>query len=359
MRLGHAELPRETRVVNRRAGGGAGAAVIAGDEHDLRAGLGHAAGDRADAGLGHELDADAGMAVGVFQIEDQLRQILDGIDVMVRRRAHERDAGRGIARLRDPRIDLAAGQMPALAGLGALRHLDLQLLRAVEVRARDAEAAGGDLLDGRAAQRIVQPLGSLAALAGVRFAAERVHRDGEALVRLLRDGAVAHGAGLEALHDRLDRLDLLDRDAAVRVVFHIQQAAQRVRHLEIVHEGGVLLEGLVVALPRGLLQELDREGVIHMVLAVRAGAELVAADGVERGVDAEAERLEGLIVLPLDALADLLHADALDAAGRAGEIPVDDGAADADALEDLRRLIGLDRGDAHLGGDLHDAESTA
>ena len=174
-------------------------------------------------------------------------------------------------------------------------------------------------------------------------------------MRLLRDGAVAHRAGLEALHNGLDRLDLVDRDAERRVAFQLHEAAQRVRHLEIVHQRRVALEGLVAPLGAGLLQQLDREGVVHMVLAVQAGAELVAADGVERRVDAEAERLEGLVVPPLHALADLLHANALDAADRVREIPVDDGAADADALEDLRRLIRLDRGDAHLGGDLHDA----
>jgi hypothetical protein len=42
-----------------------------------------------------------------------------------------------------------AGQLAALAGLGALRHLDLDFLRVDEVFAGHAEAARGDLLDGR------------------------------------------------------------------------------------------------------------------------------------------------------------------------------------------------------------------
>ena len=54
--------------------------------------------------------------------------------------------------------------------------------------------------------------GILAALAGVRLAADRVHRDREVLVRLARQRAEAHRAGHEALDDLGPRLDLLERD---------------------------------------------------------------------------------------------------------------------------------------------------
>ena len=47
---------------------------------------------------------------------------------------------------------LWTGQLAALAGLGALRHLDLELVGVGEVVDRHTEAAGGDLLDRRAAQ---------------------------------------------------------------------------------------------------------------------------------------------------------------------------------------------------------------
>jgi hypothetical protein len=50
-------------------------------------------GDGADADLGHELHADAREAVAVLQVVDQLRQVLDRIDVVVRRRGDEAHAG--------------------------------------------------------------------------------------------------------------------------------------------------------------------------------------------------------------------------------------------------------------------------
>jgi hypothetical protein len=56
----------------------------------------------------------------------------------------------GVAwRSRDHLGDLEAGQLAALAGLGALGDLDLDLAAVVEVLGRDAEAARGDLLDRR------------------------------------------------------------------------------------------------------------------------------------------------------------------------------------------------------------------
>ena len=76
------------------------------------------------------------------------RQVLDRVDVVVRRRRDQAHARRRVAHLRDPRIDLVPGQLAAFAGLGALRHLDLQLLGVDQVVAGDAEAARGHLLDG-------------------------------------------------------------------------------------------------------------------------------------------------------------------------------------------------------------------
>ena len=59
-------------------------------------------------------------------------------------------------------------------------------------------------------------------------------------------------------------------------------------------------------------------------------------------------------MVPLHALADLLQPHALHAADRVGEVTVHGGPVDANALKDLGGLVGLDSGDAHLGGNLHD-----
>ncbi len=90
--LGQAELPRHAAVLDRGERRGAGAAVVAGDQHHVGVRLGHARRDRADADLGDELHVNPRPWIRVLQIVDQLRQVLDRVDVVVRRRGDETDA---------------------------------------------------------------------------------------------------------------------------------------------------------------------------------------------------------------------------------------------------------------------------
>jgi hypothetical protein len=56
--------------------------------------MGEASRDGADADLGHQLHRDASVGIGVLEVEDQLGDVLDGVDVVVRRRRDEGHAGR-------------------------------------------------------------------------------------------------------------------------------------------------------------------------------------------------------------------------------------------------------------------------
>src|SRR3712207_2601796 len=103
-----------------------------------------------------------------------------------------------------------AGQLAALAWLGALSPLDLQLACRCPVSRRDANAPRGHLLD-RAVALVAIALGVLAALAGITQAAEPIHRDRQRRVRLAAGRAVRHRCGGEAPGDRLNRLDLVER----------------------------------------------------------------------------------------------------------------------------------------------------
>ncbi len=105
--LGEPELPRTAGVLEARQRRGAGAAVVPRDEDDVGVRLAHARRDRADADLGDELDVDPGLRVGVLEVVDELGEILDRVDVVVRRRRDEPDARRRVPGLGDPRVDLA------------------------------------------------------------------------------------------------------------------------------------------------------------------------------------------------------------------------------------------------------------
>ena len=169
--LSQAQLPGQAGVLDGTERRSAGAAVVAGDEHHIGMGLGDARRNSAHADLGDQLDGDAGLRIDVLQVVDQLRQIFNGVDVVMRRRRDQAHAGDGVARLGDHLVHLVAGQLPALTGLCALRHLDLQLVGVDQVICGDAEAAAGHLLDGAAARIAVgvalEAFFVLAALAGV------------------------------------------------------------------------------------------------------------------------------------------------------------------------------------------------
>ena len=156
LRLGEADLPRDAGEEDRRERRCAGAAVVPRDQHVIGVRLRDPGGDGADAHLGHELDRDARLRVGAAEVVDQLLQVLDRVDVVVRRRRDEADARRRQPHARDVAVDLVPGQLAALAGLRALRHLDLELVGVRQVVDRDAEAARRDLLDRRAAQVAVR-----------------------------------------------------------------------------------------------------------------------------------------------------------------------------------------------------------
>jgi hypothetical protein len=215
MRLGQAHLPRQTRILDRRRGRSARAAVMARDQDHVGLRLGHTGGDGADARGRHQLHRDLGARVDLLEVVDQLRQVLDRVDVVMRRRRDQRHALRRMPQPRDQLRDLHAGQLPALAGLGALRDLDLKLLAVVEVFRRHAEAARGHLLD---LGRGLSPLGSGTKCAGssppspesdfapIRFIATF------SVLCASGERAKRHARRHEPLADRGDAFDLLDRD---------------------------------------------------------------------------------------------------------------------------------------------------
>ena len=84
--FGQTDFPRAARMLDGRPRRRTGAAVVTGDHHMVGLALGHTRGNRAHADLGHQLHADVGMGRDVFQVVDELRQVFDGINVVVWRR---------------------------------------------------------------------------------------------------------------------------------------------------------------------------------------------------------------------------------------------------------------------------------
>ena len=79
------------------------------------------------------------MRIGVLKVENQLSQVLDRIDVVVRRRRNQPDARQRMAEHADIFRHFLARELPAFTGLRALGHLDLNKVAVSQVVRRDAE----------------------------------------------------------------------------------------------------------------------------------------------------------------------------------------------------------------------------
>ena len=197
VRLGQAKFPGTARVLDRAKRTCARATIVAGDRNQIGIGLDDAGRDRANTGLGNQLDRHECLRINLLEIEDQLRKIFDRIDVVMRRRRYQANTRLRITQPRDHLVDLVTRQLAAFTRLGALRDLDLDDLRIDEVFRGYAKAPGSDLFD------LGHPLGAvarwiLAALARVRARADAVHRNRQRLMRLGRQRAQRHAGTVEA-----------------------------------------------------------------------------------------------------------------------------------------------------------------
>ena len=196
-------------------------------------------------------------SVGALEIVDELLEILDRVDVVVRRRGDESHAGGRVAlreeesttsaiasasltkdgiithRSGNTLADLVARELSSLSRLGSLSHLDLELVGVGEVVGGDSESTGRDLLDGGSHRISVrQDVGSLSvlsSLSGVGLSSQSVHRDRDRRVSLHRNGSVRHGSGHESSDDLVPWLDLLDRDRRPVRVVKLEQPSERDR----------------------------------------------------------------------------------------------------------------------------------
>ena len=348
-----AEFPGNAGMLDRTPGRCAGTAAVAADEHNIGVRLGHAGGHRAHSDLGHQLYRDPGLGVDVLQVIDQLGQIFDRIDVVMRRRRNQSHAGNGMPQTRDHVIHLVAGKLTAFPGFRALRHLDLQLRCVDQVIRSHAEARRGYLLD-RAAPPVSVgvPLVTLfvfATLAGIRHSADPVHGDSQSLVRLLADRAERHGPGGKALHDLFGRLHFLDGNGLFGLL-DLHQAAQR-RHVLalLVNQFGVLLESGKARLPHRMLQLADGQRIQQVIFAV--DAVVIASSDRKFGIGF-GKREEGKLMLHLGFARQHTQADSLQTRSRAREIGIHQFFAETNRLKHLRPAIALQRGDPHLGESL-------
>src|SRR3954469_387863 len=82
LRLGQPEFPWNAGMLDRTERRCSGSASVATDENDIRMRFRNPRSDGPHANFRHQLDRNAGLRINVLQVINQLRQILDGINVV-------------------------------------------------------------------------------------------------------------------------------------------------------------------------------------------------------------------------------------------------------------------------------------
>ena len=148
MSFSQSQFPGQSCMVDGALGSGARSSVVAGDKNNLCACLCNTGCNGADACFRDKFYCNTCFPVCIFQIINKLRQIFNGINIVMRRRRDQGYAGGRVPGLGNPRIHLFTGKMSAFAGLCALCHFDLNFLGRKQIFARHAEAARRHLLNG-------------------------------------------------------------------------------------------------------------------------------------------------------------------------------------------------------------------
>src|SRR5260370_21523993 len=89
-------FPGKTGVLDGGQWRRAGTAIVPADGDDVRARFSYARGDDADSGAGNELYADTRARIHGAQVVDELREVFDAVNVVMRRSRDHRCARRGV-----------------------------------------------------------------------------------------------------------------------------------------------------------------------------------------------------------------------------------------------------------------------
>ena len=340
---------RNASVTHAAGGRSTRTALSTADDDEVGLSLGHTCCNSAYAAFGHQLHAHLGLGVHILEVEDELSQVFNRIDVVVRRGRNERDAWDGVARAGNDFVDLIAGQLAALAGLGTLSHLNLYFLSIHQILRGHAEAARSNLL-GFAAKRnavegVMEAFAVLAALARVAARAELVHGQSQSLVGFLANGAERHSTRHEVLHEVVNRLHFVN---GYGIFTEFKEVAQEDGVRLVVDEVRKFLELLVTAQPRGQLQRGNGFGVPGVLLAILAVGEKA---GVRKHAIEQAVLVGGgkaFVVQQGVVAGNLVETYATNAARLGAEVAAQEFFAQTHSLEYLGAAVGADGADAHF-----------
>src|SRR6266481_1275231 len=129
MRFAQTDFPRQSSIFDGGEWRRTSSAVVAADGDDVGASFCNAGCDDANARAGNQFYADARTRIDGAQIVNELSEVFDAVNIVVRRRRNQWSARRGMTNTRDVGSHFFRGKLAAFAGLGGLRHFNFEFLR--------------------------------------------------------------------------------------------------------------------------------------------------------------------------------------------------------------------------------------
>ena len=149
MCLCKSKLPRKSCIVDGTSRCRSGTSVVSGDQNGLCSGFCNTGSDRTNTSLGNQFYGNICILVCIFQVIDQLCQVLDGIDIVMRRRGDQGNTRCGVTGFRNPWINLLRRKMSTFTRFCALCHFDLDFSCRHQITAGNTETTTGYLFDCR------------------------------------------------------------------------------------------------------------------------------------------------------------------------------------------------------------------
>ncbi|CAG1970743.1 unnamed protein product [Fusarium graminearum] len=340
MSLSQTQLPRKTSILDASPSRSTGTTIVTRDQDVVGLRLGDTRGDDTDTNLRDKLDRDSRSGAGALQIVDQLLEILDGVNIVVRRGRDKTDTRGRVTGASNGLGHLVTRKLTTLTGLGTLSHLNLKLIRVGKVGRSDTESTRSDLLDGRThgitVGHTLRSLRVLTTLTSVRLSTQSVHGNSQGRVRLHRDGTVRHGTGTEPANDISPRLNLINGDRSAVLKLKVQKTTESTVLDLFILGSGVGLVRLIVLGADSVLDIGDRGRVVDVRLTTVTPV-VLARLRKTRGANAGSGR-ETSLVESESILSNELKGHTLDTRSSAPEASLNNSLIETKDLKDLSTL---------------------
>ena len=149
----------------------------------------NASSNSANAHFSNKFDVDTCILICILQVMDELREIFNGVNIVMRRWRNKSYARGRMSNFCNPWVDLVTRKLTAFARLCALRHFDLYIIGINEVFTCDSETARSNLFDCRSLGIPIRQCDVarwiFSTLSRIGFRSQSVHRNRQSFVSFL------------------------------------------------------------------------------------------------------------------------------------------------------------------------------